>query len=79
MHYPPETASVMLLAKILAGLIQSANREELKRQLMVMCHSTVNQEATIAHKLLGQEFENQLEQLRDLMVKALGTPEISEV
>lgn len=46
---------------------------------MSLCHHTVNEEETIAHKLLGQEFESQLEFLRDLCTKALGMPETHEV
>lgn len=79
MHYPPETASIMLVARILASLIQRLDRGELKSQLMSFCHHTVNEDDAIAHKLLGKEFENQLELLRELTSKALGTPEVSEV
>ncbi len=79
MHYPPETASIMLLARILATFIQRKDREELKNQLMLLCHHTVNEEDEIAHKILGQEFEIQLEMLRDLTIKALGRTETSEV
>jgi hypothetical protein len=79
MHYPPETSTIMLLVRILATFIQRTDREELKSQLMSLCHHTVNEEETIAHKLLGQEFESQLELLRDLSIKALGMPETSEV
>lgn len=79
MHYPPETSTIMLLVRILANFIQRTDREELKSQLMSLCHHTVNEEETIAHKLLGQEFESQLEFLRDLCTKALGMPETHEV
>lgn len=79
MHYPPETSTIMLLVRILANFIQRTDREELKSQLMSLCHHTVNEEETIAHKLLGQEFESQLDLLRDLCIKALGMPETSEV
>ncbi|EFX89935.1 SET and MYND domain-containing 5 protein [Daphnia pulex] len=78
MHYPPETSTIMLLVRILANFIQRTDREELKSQLMSLCHHTVNEEETIAHKLLGQEFESQLELLRDLCTKALGMPETHE-
>jgi len=78
MHYPPETASIMLLVRILACIIQSKERENLKSQLMTLCHQTVNSEEMIVHKLLGKEFENQLEQLRELTIKALDTSQINE-
>lgn len=69
----------MLLARILANLIQRTDREELKSQLMSFCHHTVNEEDAIAHKLLGKEFQSQLELLRDLTIKALGSQETNEV
>ena len=79
MHYPPETASIQLLVRILASMIQSKERDELKSEYLRLCHHAVNDEDTIAHKLLGKEFENQLEQLRDLTIKALDTSQINEV
>jgi len=78
MHYPPETASIQLLVRILASMIQSKERDELKSEYLRLCHHAVNDEDTIAHKLLGKEFENQLEQLRDLTIKALDTSQINE-
>jgi SET and MYND domain-containing protein 5 len=79
MHYPPETASIMLLVRILASIIQSNDPTALKAQLMQLCHRTINEEDDIAHKLLGEQFKGQLEKLRDLTNKAIGRPEISEV
>lgn len=69
----------MLLARILAGFIQSPEKEEFKRKLMAMCHRIVNEEDAVAHKLLGKEFESQLEMLRDLAIKALACTETQEV
>jgi SET and MYND domain-containing protein 5 len=79
MHYPPETTSIMFLVRILASLIQSHDLIALKAQLMQLCHRTINEEDDIAHKLLGEQFKGQLEKLRDLTIKAIGRPEISEV
>ena len=79
MHYPPETASIMLLVRILASIIQSNDLTALKAQLMQLCHQTIHEEDDIAHKLLGEQFKGQLEKLRDLTIKAIGRPEISEV
>ena len=69
----------MMLVRILASIIQSREEEELNSQFLKLCHKTSNVEDEIAHKLLGKEFENQLEQLRELTIKALGTPRINEV
>ena len=79
MHYPPESTSIMFIVQILASILQSKDKENLKKQLLLFCHGTVNEEDAIAHKLLGKEFENQLEMLRDLTAKALPSSEISEV
>lgn len=79
MHYPPETASIMLLARILARMIQSSDKSEFKSQLLTMCHRPINEEDAIAHKLLGKEFENQLELLRDLTAKTFVAPQVQEV
>ncbi|XP_063614347.1 histone-lysine N-trimethyltransferase SMYD5-like isoform X4 [Penaeus indicus] len=76
MHYPPETACIMLLARIIATVLQAADKEGATALFMQFCHRTVNEEEEIAHKLLGAEFHDQLEALRDLMEKALGAPEV---
>lgn len=69
----------MLLARILAAMRQCSDRDEIKSKLMTLCHQTVNEEEEMAHKLLGQAFERQLENLRQLAVAALSAPENSEV
>lgn len=79
MHYPPETTSIMLIARILATLIQSSEKADFRSRLMALCHRTVSEEDAIAHKLLGKEFESQLEQLRDLTAKTFQAPEVAEV
>ncbi|KAK4312214.1 hypothetical protein Pmani_016337 [Petrolisthes manimaculis] len=76
MHYPPETACIMLLARILATVRQAEDREGATALFLQFCHRTVNEEEEIAHKLLGAEFQNQLEALRALMEKSLWAPEV---
>ncbi len=80
MHYPPETASIMLIVRILASVLQNPQPQLLKSQLLNLCHRTVNEEEQIAHKLLGDRFGNQLETLRSLTSQAMGYKEdIQEV
>lgn len=69
----------MLLARIIATVLQAADKEGATALFMQFCHRTVNEEEEIAHKLLGAEFHDQLEALRDLMEKALGAPEVRHV
>ncbi|KAK8753657.1 hypothetical protein OTU49_000996 [Cherax quadricarinatus] len=76
MHYPPETACIMLLARIIATVRQAADKEGATALFMQFCHRTVNEEEEIAHKLLGAEFHDQLEALRVMMEKGLGAPEV---
>lgn len=79
MHYPPETACIMLLARIIATVRQAGDKEGATALFMQFCHRTINEEEEIAHKLLGPEFHNQLETLRSLMEKSLWAPEIQHV
>ncbi|XP_042207985.1 SET and MYND domain-containing protein 5-like isoform X2 [Homarus americanus] len=76
MHYPPETACIMLLARIIATVRQAADKEGATTLFMQFCHRTVNEEEEIAHKLLGTEFQDQMEALRVMMEKGLGAPEV---
>ncbi|KAL3863353.1 hypothetical protein ACJMK2_005112 [Sinanodonta woodiana] len=69
-HYPPETASIMLLIKMVAIVKQAKNKEEAIQMFSQFVKATVNEEEQIAHKLLGAEFKDQLEILRQLSVEA---------
>lgn len=69
----------MLLARILATVRQAQDREGATALFLQFCHRTVNEEEEIAHKLLGAEFQNQLETLRTLMEKSLWAPEVQHV
>lgn len=79
MHYPPETACVMLLARIIATVRQASDKEGATALFMQFCHRTMNEEEEIAHKLLGEEFQDQLEALRTLMEKSVGATEVQHV
>ena len=69
----------MLLARIIATVRQAKDKRGAVSLFMEFCHRTVNQDEEIAHKLLGAEFQNQLEKLRELMEKALGGPDVEHV
>ncbi|GLH16614.1 hypothetical protein R5R35_003652 [Gryllus longicercus] len=67
LHYPPETASIMLLARILATVQQAQDKDGAVHLFMQLCHQTVNEQEEIAHKLLGEQFVGQLFTLRKIM------------
>ena len=64
MHYPPETSSIGLVIRILATIVQAPDPEEQIGILMSLMHDTVNKKEQLAHKMLGERFADQLEQLR---------------
>ena len=69
----------MLLARIIATVRQASDKEGAMALFMQFCHRTVNEEEEIAHKLLGEEFQDQLEALRTLMEKSVWAPEVQHV
>uniref|UniRef100_A0A6I8PF93 Protein-lysine N-trimethyltransferase SMYD5 n=2 Tax=Ornithorhynchus anatinus TaxID=9258 RepID=A0A6I8PF93_ORNAN len=70
-HYPPETASIMLMARMVATVKQAEDKERWIRLFSQFCSKTANEEEEIVHKLLGDQFEGQLELLRRLFAEAL--------
>lgn len=79
MHYPPETASIMLLVKMVALINQANNKEDILSTFSQFCHRTVNDTHEIAHKLLGEKFVGQIDVLRQMMLKAVNTEFIEHV
>lgn len=73
MHYPPETATVMLLVKMVAMVNQASNKEEVLSTFSQFCHRTVNDTDEIAHKLLREKFIGQIDMLRKMMQRTINT------
>ncbi|KAK2572429.1 Histone-lysine N-trimethyltransferase SMYD5 [Acropora cervicornis] len=71
MHYPPETASVMLIAQMIATVLQALEPGKQQGIFEAFCHSVVNKQKQIVHKLLGDQFKEQLDLLQVLMSNAL--------
>lgn len=67
MHYPPETNSIMLIVRLLARILQSPDKELAVSQTLQFCHRTVNEDADLAHKMLGEKFTEQLTLLHGLL------------
>ncbi|XP_062380778.1 histone-lysine N-trimethyltransferase SMYD5 [Sardina pilchardus] len=70
-HYPPETSSIMLMAKMVAVVKQAQEKGRWQRLFSQFCSRSANEEEEIAHKLLGEEFQGQLTLLRSLFKTAL--------
>ncbi|GBP91691.1 SET and MYND domain-containing protein 5 [Eumeta japonica] len=78
MHYPPETTSIMLLVRILAFIQQSSDPNSAVARIKQFCHRTVNEDAELVHKLLGEQFTNQLNTLRELTANVINGEHIQE-
>ncbi|XP_039607848.1 SET and MYND domain-containing protein 5 isoform X2 [Polypterus senegalus] len=77
MHYPPETASIMLMAKMVATVKQARDKVLWQNLFSQFCSRTANEEEEIAHKLLGEKFQGQLGVLRQLFTSALYDEHLS--
>ncbi|XP_044740505.1 SET and MYND domain-containing protein 5 [Chrysoperla carnea] len=75
-HYPPETCSILLLVRIVATIQQSDNSDATLNEFMQFCHRVTNDKDRIVHKLLGQQFEQQIEQMRLLFINAISTEKV---
>lgn len=71
MHYPPETSTVMLIARIIAYIHQSDDRDLARAQIMQFCHRTTNEDHELAHKLVGKKYADQILLLHKLLVEAV--------
>ncbi|KAH0554861.1 SET and MYND domain-containing protein 5 [Cotesia glomerata] len=67
MHYPPETATIMLLARMIAHVNQADDKSSVLAVYNNFCHKTVNEVHEIAHNLLGEKFIGQIDVLRELL------------
>ncbi|KAK2192875.1 hypothetical protein NP493_21g07016 [Ridgeia piscesae] len=77
-HYPPETCSIMLIARMIATVKQAKDPSSALAAFSQFCHTTVNEEEEIAHKLLGETFQSHLELLRSLVTGALYEEQLQQ-
>lgn len=61
MHYPPETASVLLILRIFAMI---KTQPELLETFGEFCDRSINEDLSICHKILGEKFTDQLSELQ---------------
>lgn len=62
----------MLILRLLARIVQAPDKEFAIAQTLEFCHRTVNEDADLAHKLLGERFSNQLLLLHSLLQPAIS-------
>ena len=79
LNYPPETATIMLLARMVALVNQSSDKKSVKSIFSQFCHRTTNETQEIAHNLLGEEFVGQIDVLRQTMQNGLNTEFVEDV
>uniref|UniRef100_A0A1A9UIH0 Protein-lysine N-trimethyltransferase SMYD5 n=1 Tax=Glossina austeni TaxID=7395 RepID=A0A1A9UIH0_GLOAU len=77
MHYPPETGTIQLLVRLLAMYQESNNKKEFLENLQSFQSLVVNKEQRIYHKMLGENFERQMEQLYVAFCEAFQGEEFS--
>nr|CAH7721280.1 unnamed protein product [Callosobruchus chinensis] len=70
-HYPPETNSIMLIVRLLARILQAPDTSSAIQQTLGFCHRSVNEDADLAHKFLGEKFAGQISILHQMLVQAI--------
>ncbi|XP_055607025.1 histone-lysine N-trimethyltransferase SMYD5 [Uranotaenia lowii] len=69
-HYPPETSSITLIIKIIGMFKQCDNVAELRNKFTDFISESANKDLSIFHKMLGENFTEQIDQLYQLTCKA---------
>ncbi|XP_053969518.1 histone-lysine N-trimethyltransferase SMYD5 [Anastrepha ludens] len=77
MHYPPETGTIMLIVRLMAMYKQSNNKQQFLESLKSFQSVIVNAEEKIYHKMLGENFELQMEQLFVAFCRAFADEELA--
>ncbi|XP_026819908.1 SET and MYND domain-containing protein 5 [Rhopalosiphum maidis] len=78
MHYPPESHNIMLLCRLLATIELSASPQQANQTVSNFCHRTENENEHLVHKMLGEKFVEQIEQLRFGVLKSIPVRESSQ-
>ncbi|XP_071948509.1 protein-lysine N-trimethyltransferase SMYD5-like isoform X2 [Antedon mediterranea] len=71
MHFPPETTSIMLLAKMIAIIKQAKDKDNAIERFANFCRATANEEKELVHKLMGTRFQEQFDTLLSVFTAAL--------
>lgn len=79
MHYPPETGTILLIIRLMAMYQQSVNKTEFMQNLQSFQSRAENSEQSIYHKMLGENFQAQMEQLFEAFCAAFRAEEFAVV
>ncbi|XP_070539740.1 protein-lysine N-trimethyltransferase SMYD5-like isoform X2 [Ptychodera flava] len=77
-HFPPETASIMLIAKMIATCKQAQDKDAVISSFSSFRRAAINEEQELAHKLLGKQFKDQIDNLLPLLIEALYEESLSQ-
>lgn len=70
MHYPPETTTILLIVKLLAMYKQTEQKKELLDAIQDFHHEFINENLMISHKMLGENYQRDLNNLYELYSKS---------
>lgn len=70
MHYPPETTTIRLIVKLLAMYKQSNAKNELLAAINDFHHEFINENLMISHKMLGENYQRDLNNLYESYSKS---------
>ena len=73
MHYPPETASILLVLRIFAMI---KTNPDLLDSFAEFCDKSINEDLSICHKILGERFTDQLAELHQSVALFFGDDDI---
>lgn len=65
-HYPPETTTILLIVKLVAMYKQTDQKEQLFQAIQDFHHEFINENLMIAHKMLGENHQHDLNNLFSL-------------
>ncbi|XP_046622667.1 histone-lysine N-trimethyltransferase SMYD5 [Neodiprion virginianus] len=77
MHYPPETATIMLLARMVSMVQQCSDKEMILYTFGQFCRRAVNETQEISHNLLGEKYVGQIDMLREMAQSALNNEAVA--
>lgn len=78
-HYPPETTTIWLIVKLTAMYQQTDQKQELFSVIEDFHHEFINENLMIAHKMLGENHQNNLNNLFALYSKAFDFTDMKMV
>ncbi|XP_075221518.1 SET and MYND domain containing, class 5 isoform X2 [Lycorma delicatula] len=77
-HYPPESTTIMLLARIVALVEQADDKQSVLNTFSEFCHGTLSQDENVAAQQLMGLYRNQIELLRSVFARAVPNSDVSQ-